>query len=550
MTDVRGLADELFALMLEASPTWATKLGIPGYDDRMPDLSLEAADRFASELRRISATATAAEPAEAADRVTRAAVLNTADGWLAELDSRPVEHTVSVMGNGPSMLFAVAGTTSLVSGQQAADHLQRTAAYADYLDAHLSRLQRGASEGRFPVTTLVQVALAQVDGYLGRTDVDALADVAPPQGWDGAAGWREAMRAVVRDRVRPAMQRWRDGVAALPTRPDEACGLAHLPGGPSDYDALTHRHTTLPLAAQEVHDIGRAAVADLVERMTDLGATLGLVGFPAVRDAVKASGLEVPAEQAMAQVREAVRRAEAAVVGVFPEPLPPPCEVAAMSEHLGRAGMPPHYTPPKPDGSALGTYWFNAEVPGAGSGWDLEAVAFHEAVPGHHLQLSRSHQLVDVPLLQAKGVVTAHAEGWGLYAEVLAGELGLYSSVQAELGSLAVQLFRAARLVVDTGIHLLGWPREEAVRWFGETVPLPQSFIESEVNRYIGIPGQALAYMIGQREVLRLRAGARERLGPRFDLAGFHSAVLDSGLIPLPAVAAAVDTWADALAGS
>lgn len=250
----------------------------------------------------------------------------------------------------------------------------------------------------------------------------------------------------------------------------------------------------------------------------------------------------------MAAAREAVRRAEAAVVGAFPDPLPPPCEVSAMSEHLGRAGVPPHYTPPDDASGKVGTYWFNTQQPGAGSGWDLEATAFHEAVPGHHLQLSRTRVLHDVPALQMYGVVTAHAEGWGLYAEVLAGELGLYSSDEARLGSLAVQLFRAARLVVDTGIHALGWSRSRAVEEFAGVVALPEAFVESEVNRYIAWPGQALAYLVGQREILRLRADAQARLGERFDLSGFHGAVLDSGMLPLPAVGAAVDAWVEAQA--
>ena len=542
---VRALADEVHAAVLARAPFLATELGVPGHDREVPDLT-EAAERaYGERVRGLRDRALAVDAAALApaDRVSHAAVVHATGAQLAELDSRTVEHTVTAMfGDGPGALFALAGRTRLTDAEHAEDHLARTRAFPAYLQAHVARLQQGAAAGRSPVRTLRDIALGQVDAYLAGGGPDALAGVAPPEAWEGAQDWSRRLDDVVRQDVRPALQRWRDAVAALPTRPDERCGLVHLPGGAADYDRLVALHTTLPLTAAEVHALGLRAVGELQEQMTALGGELGLTGFPAVRDAVRSSGAGTDPETAMAGAREAVRRAEDAVPAVFPLPLPPPCRVAPMSEHLGRVGVPPHYTPPKPDGT-LGTYWFNAQQPGAGSGWDLEATAFHEAVPGHHLQLSRAQGLTDVPALQAQGLVTAHAEGWGLYAEVLAGELGLYSGPQARLGALGVQLFRAARLVVDTGLHARGWSRQEALTWFADTVPLPEAFTTSEVNRYIAMPGQALAYLVGLRELLRLREDARSRLAERFELAGFHAAVLDSGSLPLPAVAVAVDAW-------
>lgn len=542
---VLALADELHAEVLAASPFFATMLGIPGHDARVPDLSVEAEQAYADRVAQVRERAAAVDPEElsARLRVTRAAVLNTADAQLAGVATASVEHALSVLGDGPPALFGLAGRAALTTPQKAQDFLARTRAYPQYVAQQVERLQTGARSGRTPVGALVDVALAQVDGYLAAQGADVLADVAPPEGWDGAEQWQRELRDVVRSDVRPSLAAWRDAVADLPTRSDGACGLVHLPGGAADYDRLVALHTTLPLTADEVHEIGQQDVATLVERMTALGAELGLSGFDAVRDAVRASAAGISATEAMQAAREAVSEAERAVVGVFPEPLPPPCEVQPMSPFLGRAGTPPHYTPPRRDGSARGTYWFNAEQLGAGSGWDLAATAFHEAVPGHHLQLSRMQSLDDVPALQSQGLVTAHAEGWGLYAEVLAGELGLYRTVEQRLGALGVQLFRAARLVVDTGIHARGWSRPEAVAYMTSTVPLPEAFVASEVNRYIGLPGQALAYQIGQRELLALRAQARSALGERFDLAAFHAAVLDSGMLPLAALRTAVEEW-------
>jgi uncharacterized protein (DUF885 family) len=226
----------------------------------------------------------------------------------------------------------------------------------------------------------------------------------------------------------------------------------------------------------------------------------------------------------------------------MPLPLPDPCAVSPMPQTVGEAGMAPHYTRPRQDGSRPGTYWFNTVRATAGTGWDLEAVAFHETVPGHHSQLARLQRLTDLPLLQQLSV-TVHAEGWGLYAERLAGEFGLYSGVEAEIGSVYVEMHRAARLVVDTGLHAKGWSRQQARDYLLEHVALSAGFLTDEIDRYIAWPGQALAYLVGQREILRLRERARAELGDRFDLPAFNGALLDSGNLPMPVLDRVIAEW-------
>jgi len=206
------------------------------------------------------------------------------------------------------------------------------------------------------------------------------------------------------------------------------------------------------------------------------------------------------------------------------------------------------YFPPSRDAGRPGAYLFNALRPSAGVGWDLEATAYHEAVPGHHLQLSRAQLQTELPALQRDLVVTAAVEGWGLYAEHLAGEMGLYSSDFALLGALAARMMRAARLVVDTGMHAFGWSYERALTYLIEHVGMPEAFLAAETNRYIGLPGQALSYYVGYQELLRLRAEAERRAaaaGETFEIRGFHGAVLDAGSVPLPALGTAVATWLD-----
>jgi uncharacterized protein (DUF885 family) len=240
-----------------------------------------------------------------------------------------------------------------------------------------------------------------------------------------------------------------------------------------------------------------------------------------------------------------VKRAEARAAEVFPAPLPPPCQVMPMPDVVAASGAAPHYTPPRLDGGRAGTFWFNTERPTAGTGWDLEAVAFHEAVPGHHLQLSRLQLLTELPALQRQRSITVFSEGWGLYAEQLAEEAGLYTDDRALLGAVSASLMRAARLVVDTGIHAFGWSREQARDFIVAHVPMPEEFLAAEIDRYVVMPGQALAYLTGKLEILRLREDAQRVLGPEFSLPAFHAAILDHGALPLPALAGSMAGWLD-----
>jgi uncharacterized protein (DUF885 family) len=571
--DVLALAAELDAARWAVYPFYATFMGLPGFDAEVPDLSAAAEDEHRRLLRRLveraealqvraleerplDDAAEAAATADPATLVTLTTVVHTAVGMLADLDARLVEFVVGPMGEGPGALFQLASVTAPGDAAAAQDYLTRCGRLGQYLDDCAQRLREGAGAGRTPVRALVERTLGMVDGYLASPQAeDPLLAVPAPAGWAGGSdeqAWRSRIEDAVRDVVRPATVRYRAVLAELlpVSRGDDQPGLVHLPGGREIYDRQVLVHTTLPLAAEQVHELGLAAVADLREELAAVGARLGLDGFDAVRDAAVRSSQGVPAEQALAAAREAVARAEAALPGWFAEPLPPPCRVEPMSTHLGKAGTPPHYSPPTPDGRRAGTYWFNVDEVGAGAGWQLEATAYHEAVPGHHLQLERMLSRTGLPQLQRLGIVTAHAEGWGLYAELLAGEMGLYGDDRALAGALVTRIFRAARLVVDTGLHALGWSRSRALEYMTANVPLPASEVASEVDRYIAWPGQALAYYTGFTEILRLREEARETLGDDFDLAGFHAAVLDDGAIPLPALRTAVAAWVATSAGA
>lgn len=456
-------------------------MGVPGYDDRVPDDAEvgEAARRV--ELESVLADARRFESSSLsdADAVTLGCLVENVGQELRELDARLIEHTVTAMPFcGPARLLATAARTVIVDEQAAADYIERLHRSGEWIDEQSERLRIGAGKGRLPVAALVRQALEWAEGVLRPTVPEALAAPGSTDVWDPGVAWREERDAVAGEVVKPALARWVEVLRELlpVARSAEQPGLVHLPNGEADYANCVRSFTTLSLAPEEIHRIGLAELRALEARAVELGARLQLNSVAAIHQALRASSASRPPGVAMLAAAAAIRRAEAWAAEVFPEPLPPPCEVTAMPAVVAWSGMAPHYTPPRLDGSRAGTFWFNLERPTTGTGWDLEAVAFHEAVPGHHLQLSRTQMLDELPAMQRQRALSVFGEGWALYAEQLAEEVGLYSDTESLLGAVSASLARAARLVVDTGLHALGWSRQHALEFMVAHVRSPSRF--------------------------------------------------------------------------
>jgi len=550
MSPVRDLADRFHQRWLDENPFAATMYGIPGYDDLVPDESEAGAQTWRAEIEQFLRAADGIAPGELtpADAVTLDCTKEAVTQELASIDSARAEHTVTAMPYaGPPTFLALAARTVLVDPVAAEAYLTRLRRSGIWLDQLSGRLRAGARKGRLPVAPLVEQAIAWAEGVLAAPAPGPALSPQPPQGWPRAAAWEEERRAAAEEVLKPALARWVATIKELlpQARPSERAGLVYLPGGEEDYGRAVRMYTTLPLSPEELHQTGLDHVAALEARAVKLGAGLGLSGLDEVFAAVRDSAGKIPPEEAIRQAAVAVRRAEARASEVFPDPLPPPCDVTPMPEVVATSGAAPHYTPPRLDGGRPGTFWFNTERPTPGTGWDLEVVAFHEAVPGHHLQLSRLQLLADLPALQRQRSVTVFSEGWGLYAEQLAEEAGLYTDDRALLGSVSSSLMRAARLVVDTGIHAFGWSRERALEFLVAHVPMAQEVLAAEIDRYVVMPGQALAYLTGKLEILRIREDAQRRLGPAFSLPAFHAAVLDHGSLPIPTLGRSIAGWLD-----
>jgi uncharacterized protein (DUF885 family) len=550
MNLARDLADRFHQRWLAANPFVASMYGIPGYDDRVPDDSEEGAQAWRAEIARFGREADAIAPGSLtpADAVTLDCAREAAAAELAVIDMARAEYTVTAMQYaGPPALLAVAARTVLVDQAAAEAYLTRLRRSGAWLDQIGERLRAGASRGRLPVAPLVEQAITWAENVLAAPVPGPLLAPRPPQGWDRAAAWESERRAVAAEVVKPALERWVATIRELlpRARASGQAGLVHLPGGAEDYARAVRIYTTLPLQPEELHQTGLDHVATLEARAVELGARLGLSGLDEVFAALRDSAGKMPPAEAIREAAVAIKRAEARAAEFFPQPLPPPCEVTPMPEVVAVGGAAPHYSPPRLDGGRPGTFWFNTERPTAGTGWDIEVVAFHEAVPGHHLQLSRLQLLSDLPALQRQRSLPVFSEGWGLYAEQLAGEAGLYADDRGLLGSISSALMRAARLVVDTGLHCFGWSREQALEFMAEHVPMPREFLAAEVDRYVVVPGQALAYLTGKLEIIRMREEARRRLGQDFSLPAFHAAVLDHGSLPMPTLARSIAGWLD-----
>ncbi len=548
MTSVRDLADRFHRRWLESNPLAATSYGIPGYDDLVPDESEDGVAAWRAEVGEFLREAEAIERGRLtpADAVTLDCTKEAAAQERDIIDLARPEYTVTAMHYaGPANLLAVAARTVLVDADAAEAYLTRLRRSGAWLDQIGERLRAGAGKGRLPVAPLAERAIAWAEGVLASPGTSPVLAPRPPQGWRRAAAWEEQRRAAAEEVVHPALARWVATVRELlpRARPSQRAGLGWLPGGEQDYATAVRVYTTLPLSPGQLHQTGLDQVAALEDRAVRLGAGLGLSGLGEVFAALRDSAGKASPEEAVRRAEAAVRRAEARAGQFFPGPLPPPCAVTPMPEVVASSGAAPHYTPPRLDGGRPGTFWFNTRRPTAGTGWDTEVVAFHEAVPGHHLQLSRLQLLAGLPDLQRQRSLPVFSEGWGLYAEQLAEEAGLYADDRGLLGSVATSLMRAARLVVDTGIHAFGWSRERALEFMADHVPLPREFLAAEIDRYVVVPGQALAYLTGKLEILRIREEARRRLGPAFSLPAFHGAVLDHGSLPMPALARSIEGW-------
>ena len=537
MTGIDQLAEEYWEHSLATEPTLAHLLGRYDRAGEFEDGGREAEDRDIAAQLAFAERAEAVEESglDAQQRLTRAVLITNARSRADLLEARLADLAADpIFGDQVSMpiVMGMFGLPDVEVAEALVDKLRHLGQYYRRL---AERQRQGVADGRVPAEFAVTATIQQIDDQLALPVADdpLLVTSTPPSGLDSEA-WTARLRAVVESDVRPGMAAYRDVLRddVLPeARPDDRCGLSWIPGGEAAYDATLRYFTTTSKSAQEIHEIGLAQVEKLAEEYRALGPeVVGTDDLEKIFSAMRSDpALHFTSGDQLVTASEiAMQRAWDAMPGWF-EVLPEArCLVQSTT-----TGAKAFYFPPATDGTRGGTFLVNVSDPSSWGTFELESMAFHEGIPGHHLQLAIASELEGVPEFRKHLLNSAYAEGWGLYTERLADEMGLYSSAVDRMGMYSGDSMRACRLVVDTGLHALGWSRQQAVDYMLANSPMAEGMVRPEVDRYAVSPGQATSYMIGRLEIDRMRAEAQARQGKAFDVRAFHSAVLDSGGLPL-----------------
>ena len=470
--DLDRLAADYWDAYLRRHPTYATAIGDRRFDADLTDDSSagrttwrNALDDVEARLQRIG---------NAGDPVTRSALAEAVRADRAILDADLAGFTVDPM-DGPQVdLLNIPSYQPVRTPDEADALVQRWRAMPGYLDTGSARLREGAAGGRIGVASLVAKAVQQIDELLARPDADwpLMAPAAD------APGVADELLRVVRNEIRPAFERFRSVLAdeiEPNARPDDRPGLVHLPGGDAAYRGVARAHTSLDLAPDEIHAIGQREIERIDAEFVELGGRLLRTGgLDATLRALRTDPALhfTTAEEIVAVAEASLARANAAIPEWFGRLPEAPCEVVRIPPHEEKHSTIAYYREPAADGSRPGQYYVNTYAPETRPRYEAETLAFHESVPGHHLQIAIAQELRELPAFRRFGGTTAFVEGWGLYTERLAEEMGLLSSETDRFGVLSFDAWRASRLVVDTGMHALGWTRQQAIEYLREHTAL------------------------------------------------------------------------------
>lgn len=432
------------------------------------------------------------------------------------------------------------------------DWLSRMRALPRAIDQTIALMREGVKAGNVPPRVLMQRVPAQIAAQIV-DDPDAspfyrpFAKFAPGVPESERAALQAGARKVIAEQIVPAYRKLQTyfNDAYLPKTRD-GIAVADLPDGKAYYDFLAGYYTTTGLSADAIHATGLKEVARIRAEMEKIKAEVGFQGslgdfFTFMRTDPRF--FEKTPEALLAHYRAISKRIDPELVKVFRIIPRQPYGVRPIPDNIAPDTTTAYYQQGASDGSRAGFYYVNLYKPDMRPIWEMMPLSLHEAVPGHHFQFARGLELPDAPMFRRTAYFVAYGEGWGLYAEQLGYDMGLYDDPYDRMGQLAYEMWRAVRLVVDTGMHAKGWSRDQAIAYFKDNAPKTDQDIVNEIDRYIGTPGQALAYKIGQLKISGLRARAKQALGDKFDIRDFNDAVLETGSVPLETLERHIDAW-------
>lgn len=544
---LRELLRRHWARQLENDPIGATRLGVHAFDHLVEDNSRAGLDRLRASRAELIQAARALDERtlQSADVLTRRMLLDQLESDEAKETCQFEKWNISPQTSPLVRWNRLPAVTKVDTEQAGRQLVARYRSIPQHIDNDISSLHEGVKLQLFANAESATRVVVEIEKQLDT----------PPEDWPMAAPAKEAhphwapgelelfrkdLYATIREQIRPALARYVAAVRSevLPHARDAGnAGVSALPFGKACYDGLLRHYTSLPLSADEIHrrgleDMQKTRAAMLRHMQRALGVkdvSRGLEKLRADRQLYFESQAEItPACQSAVEEIKRLLPSQFGALALLP------LTVEALPAHEAGFASRGRYQPPSPDGKFPARFQINIAEPRAWPKYQLRALVAHEALPGHHLQQSIAEAAENVPAFRKYTYWVPYIEGWGLYAEALADEMGFYRNSLEQLGRLSFEAWRVARLVVDTGLHSLGWSRAQAERYLFENTALEASEIRREVDRYIVLPGQAVAYRIGQARFLELRERARKELGVRYDQREFHAAVLDAGPVTLP----------------
>ena len=538
---------------LRQQPTYASRLGDRRYDDRWPDLSVEALEAaHAADRRDLDAL-----------RAIPFAALTDAEQLDYRLFERRLEDRIEAFGH-RAWLMPVGHRGGVQTRDQLGNRI-RMSTVADYenwltrletLPDHLAQtrvlMEQGMAEGRvWPAVIMARVP-RQLRSQIVEDPSESLffarfADMPDTIAPEDAERLRARARRAIEDRVVPAYEAFLEFFETryLPAAP-ESVATGDRPDGEAHYAYLARRYTTTSMTPDELHELGLTEVARIRADMQTVIDAVGFEGsFEAFLEFLRTDPrfyYEDP-EELLEAYRAVSKRIDPELVHLFGRLPRTPYGVIPIPDAIAPDTTTAYYTRPAADGSRAGFYYVNLYRPEVRPKYEIEVLSVHEAVPGHHLQIALAMEMDDLPSFRRYGGFTAFIEGWGLYSERLGYEIGLYEDPYSHFGALTYDMWRAVRLVVDTGMHVKGWSRQRAIDYFLANAAKTEADVVNEIDRYIGNPGQALAYKAGQLKLLELRARAESALGDAFDVRAFHDEVLSRGALPLDVLEEYFERW-------
>ena len=532
---------------MKSSPETATAYGDYRYNNRLSDYSLAAIARqhATDQAYRIKLAAISTEGFSDEDRLSHDLLLHMLDDRLADYKLKVHEMPVSQMQGIQRDLGDLPNSVPLDTVQHYRDYVARLHQIPNAIEQTIAVLRQGEKDGLMPPRVLLDQIPAQCEGIISDDPFLKPTKRFPESiSVDEQKRLTEEITRAAQTEVLPAYRHLSDFIAReYAPHGRDSIGMSSLPGGVELYQNAIRKQTTTNMSPAEIHTLGLREVDRINGLLTELAHKAGYADLKSFRAAINSDPQYIPesAGQIVDDFQRYINQMQprlSELFGVFPtEPL----TVEAMPP--SQPGNISHYIPGTADGTRP------ARVVVATSDYahrkliSDETIAYHEGIPGHHLQISIQHQLKGLPEFRRHLIFTAYAEGWAVYAEALGKEIGFFQQSASDYGRLNTELMRAVRLVVDTGIHAEGWTRDQAATYFRESGTAEEPVIQAEVDRYVAWPAQGLSYKIGQLKILELRKRAQQQLGTQFDIRAFHNEVLRGGSLPLYMLEARIDAW-------